>query len=273
MIKYKFGVNKMDLGIKNRVGIVTGSSKGIGRAIAESLAKEGVNVVICSRNIKNLNNTAKDIENNTGTNILPVQADITKMEDINKIIEETIQQFGKINILINNISGPPSMYFSETTDNDWRKAVEQLLMSVVNFSYGVIPYMKKNKWGRIINMTSFAAKQPQEGLILSNTIRAGILGLTKTLSNELSKENILVNAVCPGWTLTDRLEELAKSKAEKNGKNYKNIIKEWENEIPIGRLAQPQEIANLVTFLASEPSSYITGCSIQVDGGFIKSII
>lgn len=197
----------MDLGIKNRIGLVTGSSQGIGKAIAESLAKEGVNVVICSRDIEKLKDTAKVIENNTGANVSPVQADLTKKEDITKLINKTVKQFGKIDILINNTGGPPSMYFSETTDKDWRKAVDQLLMSVVNCSYMVIPYMKKQKWGRIINMTSFAAKQPHEGLILSNSLRAGILGLTKTLSNELSKDNILVNAVCPGWTFTDRLEE------------------------------------------------------------------
>jgi 3-oxoacyl-[acyl-carrier protein] reductase len=263
----------MEFGIKNRVGIITGSSQGIGKAIAESLAKEGVNVVICSRNIEKLNDIAKDIENNTGVNVLPAQTDLTKKGDINKLINMTIKKYGKIDILINNTGGPPSMYFSETTDTDWSKAIEQLMMSVVNCSYEVIPYMKKKKWGRIINMTSFAAKQPYEGLILSNSLRAGILGLTKTLSNELSKDNILVNAVCPGWTLTDRLEELAKSKAEKTGKNYKKIINEWSEEIPLRRLAKPQEIANLVTFLASEPASYITGCSIQVDGGYIKSII
>jgi 3-oxoacyl-[acyl-carrier protein] reductase len=262
----------MDFGIKNRVGIVTGSSQGIGKAIAEVLATEGVNVVICSRNIDKLNNIAKSIANNTGTNVLPVKADLTKKEDIHKLVKKTIQEFGNIDILINNTGGPPSMYFTETTDNDWRKAVDQLLMSVVNCTYEVIPYMKKRKWGRIINMTSFAAKQPYEGLILSNSLRAGILGLTKTLSNELSKDNILINAICPGWILTDRLEELAKTKAEKIGKNHKTIMNEWAEEIPLGRIAKPQEVANLVTFLASERASYITGCSIQVDGGYIKSI-
>jgi 3-oxoacyl-[acyl-carrier protein] reductase len=262
----------MDFGIKNRVGIVTGASQGIGTAIAEGLATEGVNVVICSRNIEKLNNTAKSIANNTGANVFPVQTDLTKNEDVHNLVEKTIQEFGNIDILINNTGGPPSMFFSETTDNDWRKAVDQLLMSVVNCSYGVLSYMKKRKWGRIINMTSFAAKQPYEGLILSNSLRAGILGLTKTLSNEFSKDNILINAVCPGWTLTDRLEELAKTKAEKFGKNPKTIINEWAEEIPLGRLAKPQEVANLVTFLASERASYITGCSIQVDGGYIKSI-
>jgi 3-oxoacyl-[acyl-carrier protein] reductase len=263
----------MDLGINNRVGIVTGSSQGIGKAIAKSLVKEGVKVVICSRDIIKLKKISKNIEHSTGNKILPVKTDLTNKNDIKNLVEKTVQTFGKVDILINNTGGPPTMHFSETTDNDWKKAVDQLLMSVIKCTYEIIPYMKKQKWGRIINMTSFAAKQPYEGLILSNSIRAGILGLTKTLSNDLGEYNILVNAVCPGWTLTKRLEELARSKAEKTGKNYKKIIEKWAEDIPIGRLAKPEEIANLVTFLASERASYITGNSIQVDGGYIRSII
>lgn len=263
----------MDLGINNKVGIVTGASQGIGKAIAETLTKEGVNVVICSRSISNLNEASKDIERLTGKKISSIQADLTNQKDIKNLINRTVQMFGKVDILINNTGGPPSMYFSQISGMDWQHAITQLLMSVINCTHAVLPHMKKQKWGRIINMTSFVAKQPYEGLILSNSIRAGILGLTKTLSNELSKYNILINAVCPGWTLTKRLEELAHSKEEKTGKNYKKIMEEWTEDIPIRRLAKPEEIANLVTFLASERASYITGNTIQVDGGYIKSII
>lgn len=161
----------------------------------------------------------------------------------------------------------------ETSEEDWREAVNSLLMSVVNCCMEVIPHMKRNKWGRIINMTSFAAKQPAERLVLSNAVRAGVLGLTKTLANELAEYNILVNAVCPGWTLTGRVRELAISTAEKTGKTVEAVIAEWANNIPLKRLAKPEEIANLVVFLASERASYITGTVIQVDGGFIKSLL
>jgi len=184
-----------------------------------------------------------------------------------------VRKFGRVDILVNNTGGPPSMLFTETSEKNWSEAVNLLLMSVVNCCMEVIPYMKENRWGRIINMTSFAAKQPAERLVLSNTIRAGVLGLTKTLANELAEYGILVNSVCPGWTFTERVMELARSIAEKTGKTSNNVISEWANSIPLRRLAQPEEIANMVVFLASERASYVTGAVIQVDGGFIKSLI
>ncbi len=263
----------MDLGLKNRVAIVTGSSRGIGKAIAYGLAKEGTKITICARNEDLVRKTAKEIEYLTRTEVLPVKVDLSKKEDIKDMVKATMQKFGRIDILVNNTGGPPSALFTETSEKDWIEAVNLLLMSVVNCCMEVIPYMKENKWGRIINMTSFAAKQPAERLILSNAIRAGVLGLTKTLANELAEYGILVNSVCPGWTLTERVMELARSIAEKTGKTSNNVIFEWASSIPLKRLAQPEEIANMVVFLASERASYITGAVIQVDGGLIKSLI
>lgn len=262
----------MDLRLKNRVAIVTGSSQGIGKAIAYGIAKEGAKITICARNEEVLRKTAREIESSTETQVLPVRANLMNKKDIRIIVEKTVETFGSVDILVNNTGGPPSALFLETSNNDWRDAVNSLLMSVINCCREVIPHMKKQEWGRIINMTSFAAKQPAERLILSNAIRAGVLGLTKTLSNELAEYKILVNAVCPGWTLTGRVKELAKSIAEKTGKN-EDVIAEWANSIPLKRLAQPEEIANVVVFLASERASYITGAVIQVDGGFIKSLL
>lgn len=263
----------MDLGIKNRVAIVTGSSQGIGKAIAHGLAKEGAKLTICARNEEMLSETASEIESLTGTQVLPVRANLMSKEDIRLMVEKTVETFGNVDILVNNTGGPPSALFLETSDNDWQEAVNSLLMSVIDCCREAIPYMKENKWGRIISMTSFAAKQPAERLILSNAVRAGVLGLTKTLSNELAEYGVLVNAVCPGWTLTSRVKELAKSTAGNTGKNYKDVIAEWADSIPLKRLAQPEEIANLVVFLSSERASYITGAVIQVDGGFIKSLL
>ena len=263
----------MDLGLRNRVAIVTGSSLGIGKAIAHGLAEEGARVTICARNEDRLREAAKEIESSTGTEVLPVRVDLRDKEDIRLLVKTTVEKFGRADILVNNTGGPPPALFLETSLEDWRDAVNSLLMSVINCCRKVIPYMKKRRWGRIINMTSFAAKQPAERLVLSNAIRAGILGLTKTLSNELAEYGILVNAVCPGWTLTRRVEELARSTAEKTGKTYVEVIAEWASTIPLKRLAQPEEIANLVVFLASERASYITGAVIQVDGGLIKSLL
>jgi 3-oxoacyl-[acyl-carrier protein] reductase len=263
----------MDLGLKDRVAIVTGSSRGIGKAIAYGLAKEGAKITICARNEDLVKKVAKEIEYLVKTEVLPVKVDLSKKEDIKDMVKATVRKFGRVDILVNNTGGPPSMLFTETSEKNWSEAVNLLLMSVVNCCMEVIPYMKENRWGRIINMTSFAAKQPAERLVLSNAIRAGVLGLTKTLANELAEYGILVNSVCPGWTFTERVMELARSIAEKTGKTSNNVISEWANSIPLKRLAQPEEIANVVVFLASERASYVTGAVIQVDGGFIKSLI
>jgi len=263
----------VDLGLRNRVAIVTGSSRGIGKAVAHGLAEEGARVTVCARNEERLRESAKEIKSSTGSEVLPVRADLRNKEDIKLLVKTTVENFGRVDVLVNNTGGPPSSLFLETSEEDWRDAVDSLLMSIITCCREVIPYMKKQQWGRVINMTSFAAKQPAERLVLSNAVRAGVLGLTKTLSNELAEYGILVNAVCPGWTLTRRVEELAKSTAEKTGKTYEKVIGEWASSIPLKRLAQPEEIANLVVFLASERASYITGTVIQVDGGFIKSLL
>jgi len=262
----------MDLGLRGRVAIVTGSSQGIGKAIALGLSQEGARVSICARNEKQLNETAREIKSATGVQVYAVQADLTNEDDIRRLVAKTSEALGRIDVLINNTGGPPLATFVETTEEQWKKAVNLLLMSVVTTCLEAIPHMKERKWGRIINMTSFAAKQPAERLVLSNALRAGILGLTKTLSNELAEDGILVNAVCPGWTLTKRVEELTNAQAKTTGKTYEEIIKGWENQIPLKRLAQPKEIADLVVFLASERASYITGGVFQVDGGVIKGL-
>jgi 3-oxoacyl-[acyl-carrier protein] reductase len=263
----------MDLGLRDRVAVITGSSQGIGRAIAHCLASEGAKVTICARHEVGLKKAAEFISSSTGVEVLPVQVDLKKSGNVKQMVMKTIKNFGRIDILVNNTGGPPSMLFQETSERVWREAVDLLLMSAVNCCREVIPYMKKRGWGRIINMASFGAKQPAERLILSNTLRSGILGLTKTLSNELAEHGILVNAVCPGWTWTERVKELAAAQAEKTGKRSEEVIAEWVSQIPLKRLAKPEEIASVVAFLASEKASYITGAVIQVDGGFIKSMI
>jgi 3-oxoacyl-[acyl-carrier protein] reductase len=263
----------VDLGLEGRVAIVTGSSRGIGKAIAYGLATEGAKVTVCARNQTRLRKTARQIESSTGTKVLSVRTDLTRKDDIESLVRETVEKFGTVDILVNNTGGPPPMLFHEASQPDWNEAVDLLLMSVINCCRAVLPCMKEHNWGRIINMTSLAAKQPEDRLVLSNAIRAGVLGLTKTLSNELASWGILVNAVCPGWTLTKRVEDLAKSKAEGTGEPYEEVIAGWAGRIPLGRIARPEEIANLVVFLASERASYITGATIQVDGGYVKSVL
>lgn len=263
----------MDLGLRDRVAIVTGSSRGIGKAIAYGLAKEGVKVAICARNEDSLQTAAEEIKASTKADILSIRADLTSVRDIKTLVFKTVEEYERVDILINNAGGPPSSCFLETSREEWKNAVTSLLMSIIVCCKEIIPYIKEHKWGRIINMTSFAAKQPAERLVLSNTIRAGVLGLTKTLSNELAEYGILVNAVCPGWALTRRIKELAQRIADQTGRAHQKVLAEWARRIPLNRLAQPEEIADLVIFLASERASYLTGAVIQVDGGFIKSLL
>jgi 3-oxoacyl-[acyl-carrier protein] reductase len=263
---------RMELGLKGRVALVTGSSQGIGKAIALELSMEGTRVVICARNEGALKEATNEIHGATGNEVLPVRADLSRNEQVVKLVRTAFTHFDRIDILVNNTGGPPSLDFLETSNQHWLDAYNQLMMSTINTCSAVIPYMQAGKWGRIINMTSFAAKQPADKLVLSNAIRAGILGLSKSLSNELASHGILVNAVCPGWTMTKRVEDLARARANAEGRTSEEIVKTWESQIPLKRMAQPREIASLVVFLASERASYITGAVVQVDGGVVKGL-
>jgi 3-oxoacyl-[acyl-carrier protein] reductase len=256
----------MDLGIKNQVAMIGGASQGIGKAIAIALAKEGAKVSICARNENILKETAKAIQKVSGVEVLAVVADLTKISDIKKFAKETLSKFGTIDILVNNAGGPPVKYAEELTEEEWINGFRLNLLSTISLSKEVIPTMKSKRWGRIINLTSITAKQPLDKFTISNTTRAGVIGFAKSLSNEVAPYNILVNNVCPGFTRTKRLEET-------HGKNWEEFASSIEKNIPLGRLASPEEIGNLVAFLASDKASYITGTTIQIDGGFVKGII
>jgi len=263
----------MDMGIKDKVAIVTASSKGLGKAVALGLSREGVKLTICARGEGELQTTAREIESETSTEVLAVPCDVSKSEEIEKVVADTVNKFGTVDIMVNNAGGPPVGTFEQFSIEDWQKAIELNLFSTITFSKLVIPYMKESNWGRIINMTSYTVKQPVEGLILSNTVRAGIAGLTKTLSNELGPFNILVNNVSPGRIHTDRITQLAEERAKQSGISFEEALKSMDDGIPLGRVGQPGEFANLVVFLASERASYITGDTILIDGGLSKGIM
>lgn len=263
----------MNLGLKNRIALVCGASKGLGRAVALGLAREGARLAICSRSPENILAAAAGIAETTGAECLGIPADLSRAEEARRFFKEALNHYGRVDVLVTNAGGPPSLPFVEIDDDQWKSAFDLTLMSAVILIREALPVMQKMRFGRIINLTSIAVKQPLEGLILSNTLRAGLIGLAKTLSNVYAADNILINNVCPGYTLTERVKELSIVVAGRKGITPQEVIREWEAGIPMGRLGSPEELADLVVFLASERASYITGTTIQVDGGFYKGLM
>lgn len=262
----------MDLGIKNKIAIVCASSQGLGKAAALGLAKEGAKIVIFARHKKDLEETANEITSLTKSEVMALVADINKAEDIYRLVKTTVEKFGTVHILVNNAGGPAVGTFVELPDELWMNGVNLTLMSLVRMTREVLPYMLKNKWGRIINITSLTAKQPINDLIISSTLRPGILGLAKILSNQYSKFGILVNNVCPGHYLTKRQEKIINKRSTEHDITADEYIKQHSSEIPVGRFGKPEELANMIVFLASERASYITGTTISVDGGLVKGL-
>ena len=259
----------MDLGIRGKVALVAASSKGLGRAVAEELAAEGAHLVMCARGKEALDKTAESIRQTTGVKVVAVAADVSNPADAARVVKAAFDELGKVDILVTNSGGPPSGTFENLTAEMWDAATSLLLKSAVELTRAVLPGMKERRWGRILNVTSIAAKQPIEGLMLSNSLRAAVIGFARTLATEVAPFNVTVNNLLPGYTRTDRVQELARA----TGGSSTDIVSRWEKEIPMGRLCEPREFAALAAFLASERASYITGSSIAVDGGWIRSLL
>ena len=263
----------MDLGLRGKVALVAGSSRGLGRAIAEELAREGCALVLCSRDADAIDTAGHEIASSLGSDALAVQANLSDPADVERLLRTAQDRFGRIDVLVTNTGGPPAGPFESHSPETWHDAVAQNLDSVLNLVRGVLPQMRKRQWGRIVNITSIAVKQPVEGLILSNSIRAAVTGFARTLANEVAADGITVNNVMPGYTRTERLVHLAEHNAAARGTSVDEAYSAWEHEIPMGRLGEPEELAALVAFLVSQRASYITGTSIPVDGGWIRTLI
>jgi len=265
----------MNLGLNDKVALVLAASKGLGLACAKGLFAEGANVVICSRSQQNLIQAKKEIfkvrSDQPLNKILTIVADLKKEEQIQALVSKALDEFGKIDILVHNAGGPPSAPIERISKQDWKDSIDLNLLSFIRTVEKVLPMMQKQKFGRIIAITSVSVKQPLNNLVLSNTTRLGVVGYAKTLANEYAKDNILVNVVCPGPTLTNRMKELIKIQMNETGKSEQEVMNFWLENIPLGRFGQPEDLANLVVFLASEKANYITGTVVQVDGGFVKS--
>lgn len=261
----------MRLGLRNKVALVAASSKGLGRASAAALAAEGAKIAICARHEPTLRATADEIAAATGTEVLAVPTDLALPQDIEHLVRETVNQFGAIHILVTNAGGPPPGYFFEFDDEAWQDAFNLTLMSVVRLLRGVLPVMQEQQWGRIINITSLSVKEPLDHLILSNSIRASVHGLAKTLATQLGDQGITINNVMPGSFQTGRLEQLAEQTAAQTGQTPAEVLAELGQKAPVDRIGQPEELGALVAFLASEQAAYITGASIPIDGGRITA--
>lgn len=263
----------MDLGIRGRVAVVAAASKGLGRAVAEELAAEGCKVVICARDAAALERTAGEIAAASGAEVVAVSADVSNSAGIRKVFDAAASRFGAVDIVVTNAGGPPSGKFEDIALEEWERAFHLTLMSAVGLIYLALPGMKERKWGRILNITSIAAKQPVDNLILSNSLRAAVTGFARTLANEVAQFGITVNNLLPGYTLTDRVEQLTRASASKEGVDVSEVLSRWEAQIPMKRLGEPREFAALAAFLASDRASYITGQSIAIDGGWIRSLL
>ena len=262
----------MDLGLKGKVALAAASSEGIGRAVAEALAAEGADLVICSRRAEPLATAQKELEQHGGR-VVAVQANLTDPAGVKEVVAAAQDAFGRVDVLVTNTGGPPAGPFEEHSPEAWETAVRQNLFSVLNLVREILPGMRERKWGRIINLTSIAVKQPSDNLILSNSVRAAVTGFARTLATETAADGITVNNVMPGFTGTERLTELAEKRAQIKGCDPQDIWDIWHREIPMGRVGETRELASLVAYLASEQASYITAQSIAVDGGWIKSLL
>jgi len=263
----------MDLGLRGKVALVAAASKGLGRAIAEELANEGASVAMCARNEADLIRARDEIARVTAADIIAIAGDVSKPDDVARITSATLERFGRVDILVTNAGGPPSGRFETLTPSMWQQAVDLTLMSVINLTNAVLPGMKEREWGRVINVTSIAVKQPVEGLMLSNSLRSAVTGFARTLANEVARDGITVNNILPGYTRTARVDQLADATASREGTTSDKARAKWEAEIPMGRLGEPREFAALAAFLASERASYITGTSITVDGGWTRGLL
>jgi 3-oxoacyl-[acyl-carrier protein] reductase len=263
----------MDLGLKDKVALVAAASQGLGRAVAEELAAESASLVLCARNPSTLAETAAAIADSTGAHVLAVPADVTHADQIAHVVESGHERFGRIDILVTNAGGPPAGRFDQLSREQWEQASRLTLFSAIELARQVLPGMKERRWGRILNITSIAVKQPVDNLMLSNSLRAGLTGFARTLANEVAADGVTVNNILPGYTRTERLEDLANMMGDKLGISAAEFRAKWEQEIPMRRLGEPREFAALAAFLVSERASYITGTSIQVDGGWIRSLL
>jgi 3-oxoacyl-[acyl-carrier protein] reductase len=266
----------MDLRLKDKVVLVTAASRGLGAATARRFAEEGARVAVTARNAAKLDEMAIAIAKDTGAEVLAITGDVTKQDQIERMVQDTIDRWGRLDVLVTNAGGPAAGKFLDLKIEQWEAAVQLSLMSVVRLCYAALPYLLKNdppQRGSIVAITSLSVKQPVDNLMLSNSVRMAVIGLLKTLANELGPQGIRVNAIAPGWTRTERVEELMAARAKTNNTSPDEELKKQAAAIPFGRMGEPGEFADALVWLASPRASYVHGIVLPVDGGTIKATL
>lgn len=262
----------MNLGLRGKVALVAAASRGLGRAVANELAAEGMNLILCAREPAALEQAAAEIAAASDVSVLAESTDVSEPAAVEQLVAHGIDRFGRVDVLVTNAGGPPAGPFESLTPSMWEAATRLTLGSVVSMTRAVLPGMKSRRWGRIINISSIAVKQPVDNLMLSNSVRAAVTGFARTLATEVAPFGVTVNNALPGYTKTERVEQLARASEARGGPSAETVRRGWEGQIPMGRLGEPREFAALVAFLASERASYITGTSVAVDGGWVRAL-
>jgi 3-oxoacyl-[acyl-carrier protein] reductase len=263
----------MDLQLRDKVALVTAASRGLGKAVAMRLAQESALLAICARGKDQLDATAAEIESATGQQVLPIQADVSDGDDVAALVETTVEKYGRLDILVTNTGGPPTGQFLDLTPEDWETATRLTLMSAVRLLYAAVPVMKEQNEGSVLAITSVTVKHPLPNLVPSNSLRLSIIGLIKTLADELAPFGIRVNGICPGWTRTDRVDQLLQDRALRQISTPEVEAAKIAIDIPLGRMGTPEEFAKAAAFLVSPAASYITGVSLLVDGGMYRGVM
>lgn len=262
----------MDLGLKGRAALVGGSSAGLGKAIATTLAAEGAKVAVNGRDAARCEAAATEIRQLGKGEAAPFPADVTVAAQAERLVADVAARFGRLDILVCNAGGPPPTTFAEAPEDAWQQALDASLLSTINLARAAVPLMRRARWGRVVCLTSVAAREPLPNLILSSTARAGVLGFAKSLADEVAADGVLVTCVCPGYFRTDRVTSLAADQAKREGKKLEDVMASRVATAPMRRMGEPEELAAAVAFLASERASYITGAVLAVDGGYLRSI-
>ncbi len=263
----------MDLGLTGRVAIIGGGSKGLGRACADSLAQEGTNLAICSRNAEELEVAAAEIRAAAGVEVLAVPGDLSRLEDIQRLVQATVDHYGRLDIAVANSGGPPSGRAADTDEETWSRSIDMALSFFIRMGREATPHMRQQKWGRIVNILASTVYQPIDNLVTSGVTRMGAVAYAKSLADEVGRDNVLVNNVAPGFLMTERMRHIFETRSEETGQNLESVLEAGASRIPVGRFGRPEELGDFVAYLCSDKNTYVTGTTILIDGGVVRSVM